>query len=71
MVVLLQDLQVFKIGKNKMIEIFLIIGIIFIICLGLWFKKLTDEYIDEQLLKQKQLNESFNRNKLSGGYIKK
>ncbi len=68
---LLQDLQVFKIGKNKMIEIFLIIGIIFIICLGLWFKKLTDEYIDEQLLKQKQLNESFNRNKLSGGYIKK
>ena len=54
-----------------MIEIFLIIGIIFIICLGLWFKKLTDEHIDEQLLKQKQLNESFNRNKLSGGYIKK
>ena len=63
-------MQVFKIGKNKMIY-FLIIGIIFIICLGLWFKKLTDEYIDEQLLKQKQLNESFNRNKLSGGYIKK
>jgi len=50
---------------------FLIIGIIFIICLGLWFKKLTDEYIDEQLLKQKQLNESFNRNKLRGDYIKK
>ncbi len=54
-----------------MIEIFLIIGIIFIICLGLWFKKLTAEYIDGQLLKQKQLNESFNRHKLSGGYIKK
>jgi len=50
---------------------FLVIGIIFIICLGLWFKKLTDEYIDEQLLKQKQLNDSFNKNKLSGGYIKK
>ena len=63
-------MQVFKIGKNKM-NYFLIIGIIFIICLGLWFKKLTDEYIDEQLLKQKQLNESFNRNKLRGDYIKK
>ena len=34
-------------GKNKMIEIFLIIGIIFIICLGLWLKKLNDNYIDE------------------------
>ena len=68
---LLQDLQVFKIGKNKMIEIFLIIGIIFIICLGLWFMKLTNKQIAKELLKQKQLNESFNRNKLSGGYIKK
>ena len=26
---------------------FLIIGIIFIICLGLWLKKLNDNYIDE------------------------
>jgi len=26
---------------------FLIIGSIFIICLGLWFKKLNDNYIDE------------------------
>ena len=50
---------------------FLIIGIIFIVCLGLWFMKLNREYIDEQLLKQKQLNDSFNKNKLSGGYIKK
>ena len=50
---------------------FLIIGIIFIVCLGLWFMKLNREYIDEQLLKQKQLNESFNRNKLKGDYIKK
>jgi len=33
--------------------------------------KLNREYIDEQLLKQKQLNDSFNKNKLSGGYIKK
>ena len=63
-------MQVFKIGKNKMIY-FLIIGIIFIVCLGLWFMKLNREYIDEQLLKQKQLNDSFNKNKLSGGYIKK
>jgi hypothetical protein len=50
---------------------FLIIGIIFIVCLGLWFMKLNRKYIDEQLLKQKQLNESFNRNKLRGDYIKK
>ena len=67
---LLQDLQVFKIGKNKMIY-FLIIGIIFILCIGLWFMKLTNKQIAKELLKQKQLNESFNRNKLSGGYIKK
>ena len=26
---------------------FLIIGSIFIICLGLWFKKLNNNYIDE------------------------
>ena len=38
---------VFKIGKNKMMELILVIGIIFIICLGLWLKKLNDNYIDE------------------------
>ena len=50
---------------------FLIIGIIFVVCIGLWFMKLTNKQIAKELLKQKQLNESFNRNKLSGGYIKK
>jgi uncharacterized membrane protein len=40
-------LQVFKVDKNKMMELILVIGIIFIICLGLWFKKLNDNYIDE------------------------
>tara|TARA_R100001530_G_scaffold2248_1_gene3750 strand:+ start:1531 stop:1725 length:195 start_codon:yes stop_codon:yes gene_type:complete len=40
-------LQVFKVDKNKMMELILVIGIIFIICLGLWLKKLNDNYIDE------------------------
>ena len=39
-------MQVFKIGQNKMIY-FLIIGIIFIVCIGLWFMKLNQNYIDE------------------------
>ena len=30
-----------------MMELILIIGIIFIICLGLWLKKLNDNYIDD------------------------
>ena len=40
-------MQVFKVDKNKMMELILVIGIIFIICLGLWLKKLNDNYIDE------------------------
>ena len=40
-------MQVSKVDKNKMMELILVIGIIFIICLGLWFKKLNDNYIDE------------------------
>ena len=30
-----------------MMELILVIGIIFIICLGLWLKKLNDNYNDE------------------------
>ena len=41
---------------------FLIIGIIFILCIGLWFMKLTDKQIAKELLKQKQLTKSFNNN---------
>jgi len=39
-------LQVFKIGQNKMIY-FLIIGIIFIVCLGLWLAIENQNYIDD------------------------
>ena len=38
-------MQVFKIGQDKMIY-FLIIGIIFIVCLGVWLAIENQNYID-------------------------
>jgi len=59
--------QVFKIGKNKMIELIFIIGIVLIVSIGLYLMKSTQDFIDyknKQIKKQILLNESFNRHKL-------
>ena len=78
---LLQDLQVFKIGKNKMIDCndYLITTILFtagitLIIAGI-FLLIARHFIlkkcDRDMEKNNKLIESFNRNKLKGDYIKK
>ena len=60
-------MQIFKIGKNKMIELIFIIGIVLIVSIGLYLMKSTKDFIDyknKQIRKQILLNESFNRHKL-------
>ena len=60
-------MQVFKINKNKMIELIFIIGIVLIVSIGLYLMKSTQDFIDyknKQIRKQILLNESFNRHKL-------
>ena len=62
-------------GKNKMIDynVVLYIGLALIIggfCLFLYSEHKIRQ-CDIELARQQKLNESFNKNKLSGGYIKK
>ena len=60
-------MQVFKIDKNKMIELIFIIGIVLIVSIGIYLMKSTQDFIDyknKQIRKQILLNESFNRHKL-------
>ena len=62
-------------GKNKMIDynVVLYIGLALIIggfCLFLYSEHKIRQ-CDIELARQQKLNESFNRHKLSGGYIKK
>ena len=60
-------MQVFKINKNKMIELIFIIGIVLIVSIGIYLMKSTQDFIDyknKQIRKQILLNESFNRHKL-------
>ena len=60
-------MQVFKINKNKMIELIFIIGIVLIVSIGIYLMKSTQYFIDyknKQIRKQILLNESFNRHKL-------
>ena len=62
-------------GKNKMIDynVVLYIGLALIIggfCLFLYSEHKIRQ-CDIELARQQKLNDSFNKNKLSGGYIKK
>ena len=62
-------------GKNKMIDynVVLYIGLALIIggfCLFLYSEHKIMQ-CDIELARQQKLNDSFNKNKLSGGYIKK
>ena len=61
-------MQVFKIGKNKMIELIFIIGIVLIVSIGLYLMKSTQDFIDyknKQIKKQILLNIIFKKNKLN------
>ena len=62
-------MQVFKIGKNKMIDYNLILYIGFFLIISGFILFIISEMklrqLDVEEFKQQQLNESFNRNKLN------
>jgi len=65
--------QVFKIGKNKMIDynLILYVGIGLIISGFILFiiSEMKLRKIDKELFKQQQLTKSFNKNKLKNGVL--